>query len=237
MPIDFPACATPNTTYATPNTKWVYDGTRWVNQAQVEDVIVTTVSATAPVSPADGDLWFDSDDGTLYVWYDAGAVWVANLGEVTVTPAYTPVTSKSVIWKQGSDYTTTSTTLAVIDDTNLPISVDLEAGDVVELSLVAPWAHSNIGSIVGIDWNINQPMSADTTIAAIHSTYAASIHVQITYTDFAPSTPMTGVFVATEDGTHTFSPRWRTSGGTARIEQDGTYATPIYHTVKVSKGA
>ena len=37
-----------------------------------------TVSATAPENPADGDLWFDSTDATLYLYYDDGvsAQWV-----------------------------------------------------------------------------------------------------------------------------------------------------------------
>jgi len=34
-----------------------------------------TVSGVSPVSPAEGDLWFNSDTATLYVYYDA--VWVA----------------------------------------------------------------------------------------------------------------------------------------------------------------
>lgn len=32
------------------------------------------VSETAPVSPAEGDLWFDSSDTSLYIYY--GTAWV-----------------------------------------------------------------------------------------------------------------------------------------------------------------
>lgn len=32
------------------------------------------VSETAPSSPAEGDLWFDSADATLYIYY--GTAWV-----------------------------------------------------------------------------------------------------------------------------------------------------------------
>jgi hypothetical protein len=31
-----------------------------------------TVSATSPEEPADGDLWFDSTDATMYIWYVDG---------------------------------------------------------------------------------------------------------------------------------------------------------------------
>ena len=33
----------------------------------------TTTSDTAPTNPKDGDLWYDSVGGELYVWYDDGA--------------------------------------------------------------------------------------------------------------------------------------------------------------------
>ena len=37
-----------------------------------------TVSPTAPEEPAQGDLWFDSTDATLYLYYDdeVSAQWV-----------------------------------------------------------------------------------------------------------------------------------------------------------------
>jgi hypothetical protein len=31
-----------------------------------------TVSDTAPAEPAQGDLWFDSTDSTMYLWYFDG---------------------------------------------------------------------------------------------------------------------------------------------------------------------
>ena len=31
-----------------------------------------TVSATAPENPSDGDLWFDSTDANMYIWYVEG---------------------------------------------------------------------------------------------------------------------------------------------------------------------
>ena len=47
-----------------------------------------TVSNTAPVSPSEGDLWFDEDDATLYVRY--GTAWI------DAAPAVGSVTSASV---------------------------------------------------------------------------------------------------------------------------------------------
>ena len=39
-----------------------------------------TVSTTPPVSPADGDLWYDSELGILAVWYSTESVWVQTNG-------------------------------------------------------------------------------------------------------------------------------------------------------------
>lgn len=37
-----------------------------------------SISTTAPVSPTDGQQWFDSSDGNTYVWYASQNVWVVS---------------------------------------------------------------------------------------------------------------------------------------------------------------
>ena len=49
----------------------------------------TTVSNTAPGSPLEGDLWYDSDDADLYIYYDGAFV------AVVPTPANTSTSSAS----------------------------------------------------------------------------------------------------------------------------------------------
>lgn len=49
----------------------------------------TTVSNTAPSSPLEGDLWYDSDDADLYIYYDGAFV------AVVPTPANTSTSSAS----------------------------------------------------------------------------------------------------------------------------------------------
>ena len=53
----------------TPQTRQVikYNGTNWVNEVPSGGI---SVGATPPAQPAAGDAWFDSTDGSLYVWYD-----------------------------------------------------------------------------------------------------------------------------------------------------------------------
>lgn len=53
-----------------------YNGTNWINGSGGGGGV--TASATAPASPVNGSAWFDTNDGTLYVYYtDAnGSQWV-----------------------------------------------------------------------------------------------------------------------------------------------------------------
>lgn len=37
-----------------------------------------SISTTAPVSPTDGQLWFDNSDGNTYIWYASQNVWVVS---------------------------------------------------------------------------------------------------------------------------------------------------------------
>jgi hypothetical protein len=67
----------------------------------------TTTSDTAPTNPKDGDLWYDSVGGELYVWYDsddAGAAvgtWVQANPQVTPKQATASVAGVDVkLWKK-----------------------------------------------------------------------------------------------------------------------------------------
>jgi hypothetical protein len=45
----------------------------------------TTISDTAPVSPNEGDLWWKSDDGNLYVYYDG--YWIISVSASSIISA------------------------------------------------------------------------------------------------------------------------------------------------------
>lgn len=45
----------------------------------------TTISDTAPISPNEGDLWWKSDDGNLYVYYDG--YWVISVSASSIISA------------------------------------------------------------------------------------------------------------------------------------------------------
>ena len=37
-----------------------------------------SISTTAPLSPTDGQQWFDTSDGNTYIWYNSQNVWVVS---------------------------------------------------------------------------------------------------------------------------------------------------------------
>jgi hypothetical protein len=53
-----------------------YNGTNWINGSGGGGGV--TASATAPTSPVNGSAWFDTNDGTLYIYYTDvnGSQWV-----------------------------------------------------------------------------------------------------------------------------------------------------------------
>jgi hypothetical protein len=55
-----------------------WDGTAWVASGSGGGGANVTISSTAPLSPTNGDLWWDDDLGALYIYYNDGnsAQWV-----------------------------------------------------------------------------------------------------------------------------------------------------------------
>ena len=66
-----------------------------------------TVSATAPVSPApaNGDLWWDSTNGEMYVYYDDGtsSQWVAAAGPSVTVASVAPTGYEGQLWLDDTD--------------------------------------------------------------------------------------------------------------------------------------
>ena len=71
MAIDFPDSPTVDQQYSVGDRTWTWNGTYW----QLSQTSSTfTASDTAPVSPSAGDIWFESDTGQTFVYYDQS--WV-----------------------------------------------------------------------------------------------------------------------------------------------------------------
>ena len=79
----------------------LYDGADWVNGNAAGGV---EVSATAPAGPSVGDLWWDSDNGNMYVYYNDGdsSQWVAANGPQVFVGATAPAGYQGQMWFDSS---------------------------------------------------------------------------------------------------------------------------------------
>lgn len=71
MALDFPSNPTNGQLDATGNWKW--NATKGVWQSIAQTITPTIVSPTKPLSGTNGDLWFNTTDGTMFVYYDDGS--------------------------------------------------------------------------------------------------------------------------------------------------------------------
>lgn len=67
MAIDFPASPSTNDTHTVGDTVWSWNGTYWARSANTAKF---TASDAAPSSPSLGDLWYESDSGKAFIYYD-----------------------------------------------------------------------------------------------------------------------------------------------------------------------
>ena len=56
---------------------YVWDGIKWISIGSTSSGSSNvSVGDNAPQSPKDGDLWFNTVNGILYVYYENESVWV-----------------------------------------------------------------------------------------------------------------------------------------------------------------
>jgi hypothetical protein len=124
----------------------------------------------------------------------------------------TPIMKRAVIAGTG-DKSTSSLTKTPIDATNLPyLTHILAVGDLVVCTLSAKFVMNTTGQAFGIDFEVDQPISAN-TFAAPSSDYGVNGG---SGTVRQPVTAI-GLFVATEVGVHGFRPVWVVSGNTVNM--------------------
>lgn len=70
--LDFPATPTNGQVYTQDGSSWTYDSAKGAWRSSPYEPGAAITSATAPTNPQNGDIWFDTDDGTMYVYYNDG---------------------------------------------------------------------------------------------------------------------------------------------------------------------
>jgi len=81
---------------------FVWDGSAWQAAGGGGSI---EVSSTAPASPGSGDLWWDSDDGKLYIYYDDGSSqqWVDAAGPSVAVQSTAPTGYEGQLWLDDTD--------------------------------------------------------------------------------------------------------------------------------------
>jgi hypothetical protein len=104
MAANFPTPAAAGEQWTDPATGivWEWDGVKWllvVSAGAAGGASVTTDDAP-PASPVDGDLWWNSELGILFVWYDDG-----DSGQWVEASPGTPVDTSNFVKKTGDTMT------------------------------------------------------------------------------------------------------------------------------------
>jgi hypothetical protein len=81
---------------------FVWDGSAWQPAGGGGSI---EISSTAPTSPGEGDLWWDSDNGKLYIYYNDGnsSQWVDAAGPSVAVQSTAPTGYEGQLWLDDTD--------------------------------------------------------------------------------------------------------------------------------------
>jgi hypothetical protein len=124
MAINFPDSPSVNDEFTAADRTWIWDGTTWLG-APVDIPPGTQVSDTAPSSPEVGQMWWESDSGILYVYYDN--FWIeAPIAAPGVNGADGGFDSSQVVENKSSDYTLQSTDKGKLITSSAAITITVQ---------------------------------------------------------------------------------------------------------------
>ena len=109
MPIDFPNSPAPNEIFTVDGRSWKWNTVYWEAIATSGPTGPTgpegnfNVSPTAPSSPSEGDVWYDSDTGQMFVryddyWVESSAAVGGPTGPAGVTQSTSAPSDTTVLW-------------------------------------------------------------------------------------------------------------------------------------------
>jgi hypothetical protein len=106
MSLNFPASPTNGQVYD----NWIYSSAKGAWEAKPLDSAKTITADVAPANPDDGDQWFNTNDGTLYIYVVDldGGQWVESQAPITANGYYSPnyiINGGFDIWQRGTSQT------------------------------------------------------------------------------------------------------------------------------------
>lgn len=170
---------------------------------------VHLVPAAAPAAPAAGAerLFLDSGDSNKLKRKNSAGTVTTVEGGGSVTPGERIVCNRTGL---GASYTTTSTTFADIDATNLTAAVTTPSGGKrYMVTLQARLSHSVANGLAAFDFTIDgtRAVSAATTGSGVRL-------ISIVSTGTSWEVSIVYITASLAAGSHTIKPQWRTNTGT-----------------------
>ena len=105
MALDFPASPTNGQVYTSGGSSWTFDSSIGTWRSSPFEPGAAITSSTAPTNPQNGDIWYDTEDGTTLVYYNDGnsSQWVEIRSQIATSQVgLVPVLPTSVTISGGS---------------------------------------------------------------------------------------------------------------------------------------
>jgi hypothetical protein len=130
MAIDFPSSPSVNDSHTSSGKTWIWTGDYWKLYGTQIQGINLEISDTAPTPATQGDMWFESDTGRTFTYYDGA--WVELGSTASITSFLTDADADTRVHVEESAdedvirFDTAGTEKAFIDGTGLTVSGDLD---------------------------------------------------------------------------------------------------------------
>jgi hypothetical protein len=153
MAINFPSSPTNGQQHTVGQATWTYDSTQ--TKWKITRTAASVASDTAPTNPQVGQLWFDTDTGELYVYYNDGSSsqWV----EVGSFADFAVLDEDDMASNSATSVPTQQSTKAYVDGRFvISASQSLSTGTSKDFSIPS-WAKRITVAVAGISTNGSSP--------------------------------------------------------------------------------